>query len=58
VANPFEICLALSFLAHGQGAKIVQNCRLEEVVVNKNTLSIAGVKTSLGKPTNFPLIPE
>lgn len=48
VANPFEICLALSVLAHRQGAKIVQNCRLEEVVINKVTSAVAGVRTSLG----------
>jgi pyruvate dehydrogenase phosphatase regulatory subunit len=48
VANPFEICLALSVLAHKAGARIVSNCCVEEVVVDKATSAVAGIKTSLG----------
>ena len=46
VANPYEICLALSHLAAQRGVKIVQNCKLEEIE-SKNG-KVTGVKTNLG----------
>ena len=46
VANPYEICLALSHLAAQRGVKIVQNCKLEEVL-SKNG-KVTGIKTNLG----------
>ena len=46
VANPYEICLALSHLAAQRGVKIVQNCKLEEVL-SKNG-KVTGVKTNYG----------
>ena len=46
MANPYEICLALSHLAAQRGVKIVQNCKLEEIE-SKNG-KVTGVKTNLG----------
>ena len=46
VANPYEICLALSHLAAKNGVKIVQHCKVEEVLVENGKVS--GVKTSRG----------
>lgn len=46
VANPFEICFALSHLAARKGVKIVENCKLEEVLTKDNKVS--GVKTNQG----------
>ena len=49
VANPYEICLALSHLAAEKGAKIVQHCEVEEVLVENDKVS--GVKTNKGTIT-------
>ena len=46
VANPYEICLALSHLAAQKGVKIVQNCKLEEVLASNG--KVRAVKTNHG----------
>lgn len=46
VADPYETCLALSQLATKLGVRIVQHCKVEEVL-SKN-LRVTGVKTNLG----------
>lgn len=46
IANPYEICLALSQLAARLGVKIVQNCKLEEVLSSNG--KVTGVQTNMG----------
>ena len=46
VADPYEICLALSVLAAKMGVKIVQNCKLEDVVAQNG--KVTAVKTNFG----------
>ena len=46
VANPFEICRALSALSQEMGVRMIQNCELKEVLVKNG--SVSGVVTSKG----------
>ena len=46
VANPFEICRALSALSIEMGVRMIQNCELKEVLVKNG--SVSGVVTSKG----------
>ena len=46
VADPYETCLALSHLAAKLGVRIVQHCKVEEVLSSHSR--VTGVKTNVG----------